>query len=183
MDGKDPAGRNFGETTPYHIRVFHEHKGRYWINPSGDRDERLSLEDYMKTEARQGYVLQSLTGAVEHPERLRIVTKRDAKEAETLVKKMNSTGAVTPIRVCIFEETGHEYLCAAPEMKGITLDQFLADHQGMGYALKGAVGMLEQPQGETPAENKKLRVILQVTASPKTGAKDPMNSPQRRRYR
>ena len=165
----DATRRNFGTSEPNHVRIFHEHQGQYCLNHGHPELPHTTFEDYLAEETRQGYVLTSLTGLVNSPDKIRVITSHHPKEAASQLRLHPDGSPASPVRLAIFKEAGHLYTAAPGPHQGISLDHYLAQQAQQGYHLKSAVGLTEDSPN---SRSRKLRVRTDLQARPQPRAEN-----------
>ena len=168
-----PQNRQFGRQTPFHVRVFGAVGHHYSLGADTAPPTPISLDDYLKEELANGYVMQSVTGIVGDHTNVRVVTKHDPENA---AKHPSTVRRLHPWHYRIFQENQQEYWhpgenSGAPQ----ALDDYLSAQVSENYFLKSLVGLDEPNTTGTSLGGAKLRVATEYCE------KDNVNTEKKRR--
>lgn len=162
---QDAAARDFGESQPAHVRIFFEQDGQYWLHPSQNDLKPTSFEAYMAQETKEGYTLKYLTGIVNDPDKIRLITVYEPSKAERLLRMNRQDQPISPVNLAVFQENQHVYTGVPGINQDRSLDDYLAAQALLGYHLKHAVGVLENSPSH-PC--RKIRVRTEIEPAKRT---------------
>lgn len=168
-----PQNRQFGRQTPFHVRVFGAVGHHYSMGADTAAHTPISLDNYLKEELANGYVMQSVTGIVGDHTNVRVVTKHDPENA---AKHPSTVKGIHPWHYRIFQENQQEYWHPGENQGTLqALDDYLSTQASENYFLKSMVG-LDEPNatGAVPG-GAKLRVATEYCE------KDNVNTEKKRR--